>query len=307
MLRAIHTPSEIEKSQKRFRECVREAFRTRIPNVTVGYQGGNISLEVVGNNTVWFAYQSLTEVGVPRHWNALGAGQPALGRSNAITVEVNVASPWAGKQVAGLFAQDDAGGDIVILHRGTVGGSSKGVGKAAFTRWYEENGGEVVPFLSPAGERELAFRVADLQRGKFIGGIESFVEAVQRFKSSIKGDDSGLLSDADLEILAAGAPARPRSSTTATVVYRRDPAVAELAKRRAGGKCDLCRKPAPFMNASDKPYLESHHIEWLAHGGSDRLENTVALCPNCHRKMHVVGDPEDVQRLKRRTRSRKAR
>ena len=307
MLRAIHTPSEIEKSQKRFRGCVREALRTRIPNVEVGYQGGKISLEVVGNNTVWFAYQRLTKIGVPRHWNALGAGQPVLGRSNAVTVEVNVASPWAGKRTAGLFAHDDAGGDIVMLHRGTVGGSSKGVGKAAFTRWYEENGGEVVPFLSPTSAEDAAFRVADLQCGNFIGGIESFVEAVQRFKSSIKGTDSGLLSVADLESRAASAPERPTSSVTASVVYARDPAVAELAKRRAGGRCDLCRQPAPFMNASDQPYLESHHIEWLARGGADRLENTVALCPNCHRKMHVVDDPTDVRRLKHRTRSRKAR
>ncbi|WP_296863638.1 HNH endonuclease [Thermosyntropha sp.] len=29
------------------------------------------------------------------------------------------------------------------------------------------------------------------------------------------------------------------------------------------------------------------HIEWLSRGGTDTIDNTVALCPNCHRKMHV--------------------
>ena len=37
---------------------------------------------------------------------------------------------------------------------------------------------------------------------------------------------------------------------------------------------------------------------WLSKGGSDSVDNTVALCPNCHRKMHIVDDPGDVARLK---------
>ncbi|MSR17052.1 MAG: HNH endonuclease, partial [Methylococcaceae bacterium] len=42
-----------------------------------------------------------------------------------------------------------------------------------------------------------------------------------------------------------------------------------------------------------EPYLESHHIEWLANGGADSIENTTALCPNCHRKMHSLNSPSD--------------
>ncbi|MFM5358466.1 HNH endonuclease [Aeromonas veronii] len=38
------------------------------------------------------------------------------------------------------------------------------------------------------------------------------------------------------------------------------------------------------------PYLEVHHKEKLADGGEDTLENTIALCPNCHRKFHF-GNP----------------
>ena len=48
-----------------------------------------------------------------------------------------------------------------------------------------------------------------------------------------------------------------------------------------------------------EPYLETHHIVWLSEGGEDSIENTVALCPNCHRKMHVVNLQEDIDKLNR--------
>lgn len=87
-----------------------------------------------------------------------------------------------------------------------------------------------------------------------------------------------------------------RSVTSKT--YVRDPYISEYAKRRAGGICQLCKKPAPFKDRDGDPYLESHHIVWLSNGGADSIENTVALCPNCHRKMHVLNDPRDVEKLK---------
>ncbi|MDE6024077.1 MAG: HNH endonuclease [Lachnospiraceae bacterium] len=86
-----------------------------------------------------------------------------------------------------------------------------------------------------------------------------------------------------------------------TVTQRdRDPYLAEYAKRRAKGICQLCENPAPFMNEKGVPYLESHHIVELSEGGEDSVENTVALCPNCHRKMHIVKDLRDVQKLKKK-------
>ena len=85
--------------------------------------------------------------------------------------------------------------------------------------------------------------------------------------------------------------------TVTTNQYQRNSFIAENAKRRANGHCQLCGKPAPFTYADGKPYLESHHIIWLANGGADTIDNTVALCPNCHRKIHVLNDPKDVAKL----------
>ncbi|EGQ8898188.1 HNH endonuclease [Vibrio parahaemolyticus] len=83
--------------------------------------------------------------------------------------------------------------------------------------------------------------------------------------------------------------------------YERNVWVAELAKRLAKGQCQLCLDPAPFKNAKGEPYLETHHIVWLSKGGDDTAENTVALCPNCHKKMHIVDDVKDVEVLESRS------
>ena len=75
--------------------------------------------------------------------------------------------------------------------------------------------------------------------------------------------------------------------------------VSEYAKRRAQGICQLCGEPAPFDDRDGVPFLETHHIIWLADGGADSVTNTVALCPNCHRKMHILDSEEDINRLLR--------
>lgn len=75
--------------------------------------------------------------------------------------------------------------------------------------------------------------------------------------------------------------------------------IAQFTKERADGKCQLCNNEAPFLDKKGEPYLESHHIIWLKNGGADSVDNTVALCPNCHRKMHILNDPEDVEKLKK--------
>lgn len=73
--------------------------------------------------------------------------------------------------------------------------------------------------------------------------------------------------------------------------------VSKYVKNRAKGICDLCGKPAPFNNKDNTPYLESHHVITLSNNGPDVIYNTVALCPNCHRKVHVLEDPKDIKKL----------
>ena len=91
---------------------------------------------------------------------------------------------------------------------------------------------------------------------------------------------------------------KPGKRDIVTPQYIRSAELAEFIKRIADGKCDLCENRAPFFTSGNIPYLECHHILWLSEGGEDSIENTVALCPNCHRKMHFVKDEKDINKLK---------
>lgn len=85
-----------------------------------------------------------------------------------------------------------------------------------------------------------------------------------------------------------------------TIYRERNQFVAAYTKNRANGICDLCGKPAPFIDKNGDPYLESHHVITLADGGPDVIYNTVAICPNCHREIHILNKKESITKLKER-------
>jgi Predicted restriction endonuclease len=45
----------------------------------------------------------------------------------------------------------------------------------------------------------------------------------------------------------------------------------------------------------DIPFLEVHHIVPLYDGGADTLDNCAALCPNCHRAIHLSKDAHSLR------------
>ena len=88
-----------------------------------------------------------------------------------------------------------------------------------------------------------------------------------------------------------------RRETTASY-FVRSVEVVRITKERANGVCQLCGRRAPFKDKNGSPYLEAHHIIWLSKGGPDNTDNTVALCPNCHTRMHILDDTADIEKLK---------
>lgn len=69
--------------------------------------------------------------------------------------------------------------------------------------------------------------------------------------------------------------------------FKRNPDVIAEVLERAKGVCERCGSEAPFFRKTDNsPYLEVHHQLPLAKGGEDTVQNSVALCPNCHREVH---------------------
>ena len=105
------------------------------------------------------------------------------------------------------------------------------------------------------------------------------------------------MSDADLASKLSSLDTTTKYKKGSIYYYQRKAIVTENAKRKANGRCQLCNNPAPFNNKKGKPYLESHHVKWLSDNGLDSPNNTSALCPNCHRKMHILNLVEDQEIL----------
>jgi len=78
-------------------------------------------------------------------------------------------------------------------------------------------------------------------------------------------------------------PERADSSKTGFI---RDPNVIAWVLVEADGFCEACKSAAPFFRAGGEPYLEVHHVRPLAEGGPDTVDNAIACCPNCHRRLH---------------------
>lgn len=85
---------------------------------------------------------------------------------------------------------------------------------------------------------------------------------------------------------------QPNKSSITSVVYYRDPMVKAWVLKYAHDVCEVCSNDAPFRKLDGTAYLEVHHLRPLSEGGSDIVENCIAVCPNCHRRLHFGNDKE---------------
>lgn len=143
--------------------------------------------------------------------------------------------------------------------------------------------------------RVVVFPVARID-----GSTPSFSRPQLDGLQTVRARKATKLSNEELAKRANGAPKKSGTRIVSAPQHVRNPYVTELAKRRANGVCQLCEQPAPFNNKKGEPYLETHHIVWMSRDGQDTPENTVALCPNCHRRMHVVDSKKDIAKLQKK-------
>ncbi|MFY0331613.1 MULTISPECIES: HNH endonuclease [Bacillus] len=124
-----------------------------------------------------------------------------------------------------------------------------------------------------------------------------FSDQTIKMKQELREKKVRKLDESELENRARTARRKSSKRQTISTTYERDPYITEFAKRWAKGICQLCDQPAPYVNKNGEPHLHTHHIKWLSLGGEDSIYNTIALCPNCHDKMHILDLEEDVRKL----------
>ena len=92
--------------------------------------------------------------------------------------------------------------------------------------------------------------------------------------------------------------------------YATDPRLAKTAIKNAGYVCELSgligNNHTTFNSTHGTKYLEAHHLvpmkaqkDFISSGiNLDRLENIVALCPNCHKAVHYGTKAEKIKYLR---------
>jgi 5-methylcytosine-specific restriction protein A len=308
MLHIITDEIEIKECQEKMKTLLEKSLNLE-GEYTIGFPSGSWTTSVIYDDNIWFNSYEMEEDKdnpSPRFWNGFGSAKELeKNKSNNIIVEINVPTNGINRRVSGFFAKNNKTDEILLMHRGKIGGGRKGIGKNAFLAWYQP---VIQQVNSNDGKKEEAFIITSLKPKKFIGGLTSFVEKVSQFKELVTtGIITGVtyISDEELDSKLPNDEddKKPRKKKVSTTSYERDPYVSEYAKRRANGKCQLCSEKAPFNDIIGKPYLEAHHIIWLSKGGADSINNTVALCPNCHRKMHILDIKQDVNYLQNKIKS----
>lgn len=93
---------------------------------------------------------------------------------------------------------------------------------------------------------------------------------------------------ASLQARLLGDASAAKPTRISLTEYRaRSAAVHRYALARADGICECCDAAAPFESDAGIPYLEVHHLRRLADDGPDVPGNVAAVCPNCHRALHL--------------------
>ena len=84
----------------------------------------------------------------------------------------------------------------------------------------------------------------------------------------------------------------PAAVAATTTRYERSTHVVAYVLQTAAGRCEACHVPGPFQSEGE-PFLEVHHVVPLSDGGPDTVDNAVAVCPNCHRALHLADDKDE--------------
>jgi len=174
MITIITDKREISALQTRLEKQIGK-YATENISCFVGYPSGRFQDIVKYSHqlNIWFSNRDFGN----HYYNGFGIGKPQEGKGVSLIGEINI--PYSGikRTSAGAFAKDE-NGNILLLHRGKIGGGKKGVGKKLF---FEKFRGDFVTAVD--GDRETEFcLVGELGTPLFPYQVANFIKEIDRVK-----------------------------------------------------------------------------------------------------------------------------
>jgi 5-methylcytosine-specific restriction protein A len=184
ILKPVTNSTESERAFNIFKEHF-ALGASEFPDHRVGFQGGGHNCDVFWHEKlgVWGLFDPSLEKG--RYWICYGLQNPADNPMLTITVETNPPKEGVNRRCAGVFLQDGQG-NFYIAHSGKVGGGRKGIGKAAFRAFAQNEEWKEVAW--PNGKHAEYRVISRLDAPDLPERMAEFVHEVARFKESALSD-----------------------------------------------------------------------------------------------------------------------
>lgn len=175
----------IRQSQKRFEEYLKQSAKEfeRI----VGHHGGSKLTTVFWRSDlrIWGAFELRADEPIPRYWNVFGVQDPRDSRSLDIAVEINPPLSGTTRMTGGAFAMDTRTKEVIVVHRGKIGGGKWGIGKQLFQDNYRGKWILVSDPNDPYRDDKVV-EIASLGSPDFAQRMSEFVHEVDRIKKQLR-------------------------------------------------------------------------------------------------------------------------
>lgn len=182
MIKIIENYDDILKFHNQFQKQINKFLTNKITCI-VGYPAGSFedTVRYSPELNIWIS----TNKQPNRYWNGFGVGKPTENRNNSLNGEINYPFEGISRNIAGAFGIED-NKRILVLHRGKIGGGTKGIGKRFFKNNFR---GDFIQAID--GERESEFcLVGELNSKIFPEQVANFIKEIHRIKKLNKNTEN---------------------------------------------------------------------------------------------------------------------
>lgn len=177
MLQVLDKASDLLEAHRRIREAFKASgAQGMIRNV--GFPGGNMDVKIQWAKQLGIWHASLVFPG-DRLWNGFGTTPPQGKKSLSLVCEINFPTHGIDRRVGGVVVSNGRG-ELILGHRGKIGGGKVGVSKTAFWELFE---GKRLTVQDGDRESEIAV-VADFGSPRFLKQLRAFVFDVQEIREA---------------------------------------------------------------------------------------------------------------------------